>query len=86
MPEIARFFGIVISMYFVDHNPPHFHVDYNEFQAQVSIDDLKIIKGKLPPRIYGFVIEWAAKHRDELFFNWSEGRESGKLKKIEGLE
>ena len=85
MPEISRFLGIVIYMYFVDHNPPHFHVEYNEYEAQIDIEELKVIQGKLPPRVYGLVIEWAAQHKKELIFNWNEGRKTGKLKKIEGL-
>jgi len=86
VPEISRFLGIVIYMYFVDHNPPHFHVEYNEFTAQITIEDLRIIKGLLPPRILGLVVEWASLHKDDLIFNWNEGRKTGKLKKIEGLK
>ena len=86
MPEICRFLGISIYMYFLDHNPPHFHVEYNEYQAQIDISGLNIIKGELPPRVYGLVVEWAAQHKEELDFNWNEGRKTGKLKKIEGLK
>lgn len=59
MPEISRFLGIVIKMYFDDHNPPHFHVLYGECEAAFSVDTLEMIKGKLPPRVSGLVIEWA---------------------------
>lgn len=60
MPEISRFLGIVIRMFASDHNPPHFHAIYNDYEAQFSIELLEMIKGKLPPRIHGIVIEWAS--------------------------
>ena len=66
MPEISRFFGIIITMYFSDHQPPHFHVHYGDFKAQVSIDSISILRGNLPPRVFGLVAEWALVHRDEL--------------------
>ena len=48
MPQISRFFGIIISMYFDDHNPPHFHAKYGEFEALISIDNFSILEGDLP--------------------------------------
>ena len=66
MPTISEFFGILIRMYYDDHNPPHFHVFYGEYEAQVSIDTLEVIKGKLPKRALALVLEWAAEHRNEL--------------------
>lgn len=66
MPEISRFYGIVIKMFFDDHDPPHFHSEYGEHQAIVSIDTLAVIAGKLPPRAMGLVTEWASLHQDEL--------------------
>lgn len=70
MPEISRFLGIVIRMYAREHNPPHFQAYYGEYEAQFSIAPLEIIKGTLPPRIHGLVIEWASMHIDELKENW----------------
>jgi hypothetical protein len=58
MPEISRFLGIVIYMYFNAHNPPHFHVEYNEYKAAVLIDSLGIMQGKLPPKVFSLVVEW----------------------------
>ena len=55
MPEISRFLGIVISMYFDEHNPPHFHVRYNEYRASVDINTLNIIAGSLPAKVRGLV-------------------------------
>jgi hypothetical protein len=70
MPEISRFLGIIISMYFDEHNPPHFHVRYNEYRASMNIDDLNIIAGSLPARVRGLVEEWAEMHQDELRYMW----------------
>ncbi|OFW79933.1 MAG: transcriptional regulator [Alphaproteobacteria bacterium RIFCSPLOWO2_01_FULL_40_26] len=70
MPEISRFFGIKIFMYFDDHNPSHFHAIYGEWEALIAIEDLKIIKGELPPRAYGLVVEWASIHKRELEADW----------------
>lgn len=71
MPEIARFLGIIIAMYFDEHNPPHFHVRYNEYAAILRIDDLNIIEGKLPAKVRGLVEEWAELHQDELMRMWN---------------
>ena len=57
MPEVCRFLGIIIAMYYKEHNPPHFHVRYNEFKAVIAIDTLALIEGKLPPKVLGLVIE-----------------------------
>jgi hypothetical protein len=70
MPEISRFLGIVISMYFDEHNPPHFHVRYNEFRAAMDIRTLNICDGHLPAKVFGLVAEWAELHRDELLEMW----------------
>ena len=67
MPEISRFFGIVIRMFFDDHNPPHFHADYGGDEALIDIRNLSVFAGRLPPRVMGLVIEWATLHREELF-------------------
>jgi hypothetical protein len=85
MPELSRFLGIVITMYFDDHNPPHFHVRYNRDRAVISVNDLYILEGKLPPRVLGLVMEWAGLHKDELLKNWNMVQETGKWFKIEPL-
>ncbi len=71
MPEISRFLGIIITMFFGDHNPPHFHVRYNQHRAMISIEDLAIIRGSLPPKALGLVVEWGSLHKNELEQNWS---------------
>ena len=70
MPEIARFFGIVIRIYCNDHIPPHFHAVYNEYEALFEIETLEIYRGYLPSRINGLVLEWATLHQQELMVNW----------------
>ncbi len=66
MPEISRFYGIVIQIYYGDHAPAHFHVTYSGQKAVIDIESLALIEGALPPRAMGLVIEWATIHRDEL--------------------
>ena len=85
MPEISRFLGIIILMHFREHNPPHFHVEYNEFQATLSIDPLALMEGKLPSRVLSLVIEWASDHQAELLENWNSLRASGEFHKIAPL-
>jgi len=71
MPEICRFLGIVITMYFDEHNPPHFHVRYNDYRASVEISTSNILNGDIPPRVRGLVAEWAELHKDELLEMWN---------------
>ena len=71
MPEISRFYGIIIKMYYDDHNPPHFHAEYGEYQALIRIEDYTLIKGSLPPRALGLVMEWTALHTKELMREWT---------------
>jgi len=85
MPEISRFLGIAIYMYFNDHNPPHFHVRYEKFRAIIDINDLSMIDGDLPPRVLSLVIEWSRIHQKELMSNWNNIIKSGKFKKIKPL-
>lgn len=66
MPELSRFYGIIILMYYGDHPPPHFHAIYAGRNAVVDIETLAFIDGQLPPRARGLVIEWAAMHQNEL--------------------
>lgn len=86
MPEISRFFGIIITMYFNEHNPPHFHARYGDHRAEIAIDTFSIIAGRLPPRVLGLVMEWAALHRQELMDDWELARRQVELKRIAPLE
>uniref|UniRef100_I2PWN2 Transcriptional regulator n=1 Tax=Desulfovibrio sp. U5L TaxID=596152 RepID=I2PWN2_9BACT len=70
MPVLSVFFGIVVTMYWREHNPPHFHAAYGEAEAIVSIETLEVLRGSLPRRALAMVLEWAAEHRAELMENW----------------
>ena len=85
MPEISRFLGIVIKMFFEDHAPPHFHAVYGNYEAAFSIHSLKMLEGNLPPRVKGLVVEWASLHQEQLMENWELLRKTQKFKKIEPL-
>jgi len=86
MPTISMFFGIFIRMFFDDHLPPHFHAEYGEFNAKISIDTLEIIDGHLPNRALGLVLEWAAIHRNELRADWELCVRKQQPNKISPLE
>ncbi|MFH0794247.1 MAG: DUF4160 domain-containing protein [bacterium] len=86
MPEICRFFGIVIKMFFDDHNPPHFHAQYGDREVLIDIRTLSIFAGDLPPRAMGLVIEWATLHREELMDDWNRAQTQKTLLKIAPLE
>lgn len=72
MPQISFFLGIIIKMYYREHNPPHFHANYAEHLAIIDIKKLELWSGYLPPRVLGLVIEWAAIHQNELMENWDK--------------
>ena len=74
MPVIARFYGIVIKMYFrqSEHGVPHFHALYGEFNAVFAIDGQEILEGDLPLRAQRLVKEWAALYRQELLDMWNQ--------------
>ena len=70
MPEISRFYGIIIYLNFGDHNPPHIHVDYSGDEAVFEINSGKLLDGKLPARAKKLVSQWISLHKDELLANW----------------
>ena len=74
MPEISRFYGIVIKIYFADHSPPRLHAEYGSEEALLNIDSLAVIAGNLPPRAISMVREWASLHRDELRVAWNKAK------------
>ena len=82
MPEICRFFGIVVKMYYDDHTPPHFHVYYQNFKATFSIHTGQMIDGNFPPKQSVFVTAWTLLHEKELMANWKalvSGKEAEKV-------
>lgn len=66
MPELCRFYGIVIAMYWNDQNPPHFHAQYGESAAEIDIHTFAVLRGRLPPRALALTMEWASLHQAEL--------------------
>jgi hypothetical protein len=70
MPTISAFYGILIQMFWTDHSPPHFHALYAEYEAQISIQTLEVIRGELPKRALAMVLEWTSDHRAELMEDW----------------
>jgi len=85
MPEISRFYGLIILMNYRDHSPPHFHVWYGDFKAIVTIQD-GIVKGEMPQRALKMIFEWLELHRDELLNNWVRAQQGEALEKIEPLK
>ena len=86
MPEISRFFGIVVAMYFRDHDPPHFHARYGEHKAKFDIETGKLIEGTMPRRARALVQEWCTLHLDELRADWELVQARKSPNKIEPLE
>ncbi len=85
MPQISYFLGVIIRMFYRDHNPPHFHAVYGDYEALIDIQKNEIISGTLPPRVLGLVVEWTALHQDELMNNWERSKNGEELLKIEPL-
>lgn len=85
MPEISRFLGIVIAMYYRDHAPAHFHALYGEYEVTVEISS-GVVNGEFPKRALAHVQEWRTLHRDELATTWTLARASKPLPRIDPLE
>ena len=85
MPEISRFFGIVIKMFFDDHNPPHFHARYSGGKVSIEIQTLKVLEGEISSRALGLVVEWASLHKEELMKDWELAKSNQPPEKIEPL-
>lgn len=78
MPTICEFFGIKITVNFNDHSPPHFHAKYAGKEAIFDIETLGLLRGAIPARVAGMIVEWGLDHQDELRRAWQEAR-SGKI-------
>jgi hypothetical protein len=82
MPVIARFYGILIKMYFKEHGVPHFHAMYGEYNGVFNIKTLDMIEGDMPARAVRLVKEWAMKYNKELLKMWK----TRQYKQLPGLE
>ena len=85
MPEVSRFFGILIAIYYRDHAPPHFHAIYGEHEALVVIDS-GAVTGYLPTRALSLVQEWRMLRKAELISAWNRAQAGARLSRIEPLE
>ena len=85
MPEISRFPGIVIGMFFSEHGVAHFHAVYGEHKITVEIES-GLVRGEFPPRAQRLVLEWTALHKQELLENWDRARQRQPLSRIAPLE
>ena len=85
MPEVSRFLGIIITFNYDEHNPPHFHARYGEYNGLFLIKELRMSEGNLPKKVKNLVLEWADEHRDELMEDWNLARAEKPLHKIEPL-
>jgi hypothetical protein len=86
MPELCRFFGIVIQMYVDDHTPAHFHARAAGQEVAIEIETLAILgRGRLSPRAHALVVEWAAIHADELMLDWGLAQSGLPLRRIAPL-
>ena len=85
MPELSRFLGIVIAMYYRDHVPPHFHAYYGDYETTVEVDT-GLVSGLFPRRALAHVQEWRRMHRDELLAAWDLAQVGKPLPRIRPLE
>ncbi|MBU6338883.1 MAG: DUF4160 domain-containing protein [Rickettsiales bacterium] len=85
MPEISRFLGIVIYIYYDEHNPPHFHAEYGEYVISVEIET-GIVKGRFPRRALKAVLDWYELHKDDLLEDWNLALAGQPLNQIDPLE
>ena len=86
MPEISRFFGMVIIMYWNEHNPPHFHVEYGDEDGVIDIQQLKMTKGNLSRRALNMIIDWTELHQEELLNDWDMCQKNLVPNKIQPLK
>ena len=86
IPLISNFYGIMIYMYYEDHNPPHFHARYEDDEALIDIQNGCVYKGKLPTKQVKLVLAWCEIHRDELIDNWNRSKGDNTLITIAPLK
>jgi hypothetical protein len=85
VPEVSRFYGIVIRMFWNDHEPPHFHAEYGEYQALIEIGTGAVRRGCVPKRALRLVQEWQVIHEAELLANWHRARSGSPIARIDPL-
>jgi len=86
MPEISRFYGIIIRMYYREHGAPHFHAEAAGEFASFSIDEVRLMEGSVSRRAEHLVVEWAQQHQAKLRDDWERARSARPLMKIAPLD
>ena len=84
MPTISMFYGILIRMYYEDHNPPHFHAFYGNYKARFNLDG-ELVEGSMPSKQIKLITAWSMIHKDELLANWELAKNSETLFNITPL-
>ena len=79
------FYGVIISMFYKDHNPPHIHIQYAEYKAIVDFNG-DILEGELPFKQRKLIEAWIVLHQDELYANWQLAKDKQSLFKIDPLK
>lgn len=85
MPEISKFYGIIVSLYWYDHNPPHVHFTYGEYECSISVFD-RVVDGEAPAKVIAKVNEWMNLHEAEILSLWEKAQKGDKLGRIEPLK
>ena len=86
VPKVSEFYGIAIYLYYREHAPPHFHAIYAGTEAQIAIDTLDVLRGRLASRAVRLVMEWASLHREDLRRVWAQAQAGKPLDRIAPLE
>ena len=88
MPEVSRFYGIIITMYYETgtHQRPHFHARFGEYRASFAIDPPALLAGAMPRRQQHLILAWAELHQEELLSNWDRVAQEDALRWIKGLD
>lgn len=86
MPEISRFYGIIISIFYDEHNPPHFHARYGKNKVVIDIRTLEVLAGEISSRALKMVKEWASQHQQELMHDWELAQANKPPEKILALD
>lgn len=84
MPEISRFYGIIISLFWRDHNPPHVHFSYQDYECSISVLE-RIVDGKAPAKVIAKVNEWIDLHESEILTLWEKAQKGEQIGRIEPL-
>lgn len=86
MPELSRFYGIIVRMFYGDHAPPHFHAVYQGEEVQINIETVTVMNGSMRQRALVLVLEWAELHQGELRQAWQQASHNQEPSKIQPLE